>query len=53
MRKTYTGKIYGKQDDLSIALQLALIGCQRFWQEPRYASFRNQNTDVNRPCYPS
>lgn len=26
VRTTYTGKLYGKQDDLSIALQLALIG---------------------------
>jgi hypothetical protein len=28
-RKTYTGKLYGKQDDLAIALQLAMIGCQK------------------------
>ena len=27
--QTYTGKLYGKQDDLAIALQLAMIGCQK------------------------
>ena len=30
VRKTYTGKLYGRQDDVVIALQLALIGCQKF-----------------------
>ena len=29
IRKTYTGKLYGKQDDLAIALQLAMIGAQK------------------------
>ena len=29
VRTTYTGKLYGKQDDLAIALQLSLIGCQK------------------------
>tara|TARA_B110001452_G_scaffold254727_1_gene246545 strand:- start:12263 stop:12754 length:492 start_codon:yes stop_codon:yes gene_type:complete len=28
-RKTYTGKVHGKQDDLCIALQLASIGCSK------------------------
>ncbi len=32
VRKTYTGKLYGRQDDLIIALQLAIIGCQKFFQ---------------------
>lgn len=40
MRTTYTGKIYGRQDDLVIALQLALIGTQKFWQDPKYGGFR-------------
>ena len=40
VRTTYTGKLYGKQDDLAIAIQLALIGCQKFFQEPRYRNFR-------------
>ena len=30
----------GKQDDLCIALQLAMIGCQKFFQDPKYRSFR-------------
>ena len=30
----------GKQDDLAIALQLAMIGCQKFFQDPKYKSFR-------------
>ena len=29
VRTTYTGKLYGKQDDLCIAIQLSLIGCQK------------------------
>lgn len=40
VRKTYTGKLYGRQDDLIIALQLALIGCSKFWQDPKYRGFR-------------
>ena len=36
VRKTYTGKLYGRLDDLVIALQLALIGCQKFNQDPKY-----------------
>ena len=40
MRKTYTGKLYGKQDDLAIAMQLAMIGCQKFFQDPKYRNFR-------------
>ena len=43
VRKTYTGKLYGKQDDLCIALQLALVGAQKFYQEPKYASFRTDD----------
>ena len=38
--QTYTGKLYGKQDDLCIALQLAMIGCQKFFQDPKYRTFR-------------
>jgi hypothetical protein len=40
VRQTYTGKLYGKQDDLCIAIQLSLIGCQKFFQEPKYRNFR-------------
>lgn len=42
-RKTYTGKLYGKQDDLAIALQLAMIGCQKFFQDPKYKGFRTED----------
>ena len=40
VRQTYTGKLYGKQDDLCIAIQLALIGQQYFFQSAKYRNFR-------------
>ena len=40
VRQTYTGKLYGKQDDLCIAMQLSLIGCQKFFQDSKYRNFR-------------
>ena len=40
VRQTYTGKLYGKQDDLCIAMQLSLIGCQKFFQDSMYRNFR-------------
>ena len=40
VRTTYTGKLYGRQDDVVIALQLALVGCQKFFQDPKYRGFR-------------
>ncbi len=43
VRKTYTGKLYGKQDDLCIALQLAIIGAQKFHQDPKYRGFRSHD----------
>jgi len=43
VRKTYTGKLYGRQDDLIIALQLALIGAQKFNQDPKYRAFRSND----------
>lgn len=43
VRQTYTGKLYGKQDDLCIAIQLSLIGCQKFWQEGKYRNFRTND----------
>lgn len=33
----------GKQDDLCIAIQLSLIGCQRFFQESKYRNFRTDD----------
>ena len=32
--------VYGKQDDLCIAIQLAMIGAQKFHQDPKYRNFR-------------
>ena len=32
--------ILNRQDDLIIALQLAIIGCSKFWQDPKYRGFR-------------
>ena len=43
VRKTFTGKLYGKQDDLSIAIQLSLIGCQKFFQDSKYKNFRTDD----------
>lgn len=39
-RKTYTGKIGGAQDDLCVALQLALTACRCFYSSERYQSYR-------------
>lgn len=33
----------GKQDDLCIALQLASIGCSKFFQDARYRAFRTHD----------
>lgn len=41
MRKTYTGKLYGKQDDLCVAVQLAVIGQSKFFQDSKYRNFRS------------
>jgi hypothetical protein len=38
-RRTFSGKLGGQQDDMVIALQLALYGMQIFQREPRYARF--------------
>ena len=40
VKKTYSGKVGGRQDDLIITLQLALIGSRVFYTEPRYRNFR-------------
>ena len=37
---TFSGKLGGQNDDLIIALQLALLGMRRFLNNPLYASFR-------------
>ena len=42
MRKTYTGKLGGMQDDLAIVLQLALTGMRCFYQDSKYDGFRRR-----------
>jgi hypothetical protein len=39
-RKTYTGKIGGKQDDVCLAMQMALWGARTFYTDDRYAPHR-------------
>lgn len=40
VKKTYSGKIGGRNDDLVIALQLAMSGTRVFYESDRYKSFR-------------
>tara|TARA_Y100000817_G_scaffold204194_1_gene160011 strand:+ start:6784 stop:7077 length:294 start_codon:yes stop_codon:yes gene_type:complete len=40
IRRTYTGKLGGRNDDLAIALQLALTGCRCFYSSDKYSTFR-------------
>lgn len=40
MRKTYTGKVAGMQDDCAITLQLAMIGAKTFFVSEKYSNFR-------------
>ena len=42
VRRTYTGKIGGQQDDLAICLQLAITGLRCFYQNQKYAGFRQE-----------
>jgi len=39
-KKTYSGKVGGRNDDVCIVLQLALTGCRVFYQSDKYNSFR-------------
>lgn len=43
MRKTYTGKIGGMQDDVAIALQLAVCSTRVFFQSSKYVAFMSGN----------
>ena len=45
VKKTCSGKVGGRNDDLVIALQLALSGSRVFYQENRYRSFRPVNNE--------
>jgi len=50
VKKTYSGKVGGRNDDLSITLQLALSGSKVFYTENRYRTFRPvNNTNVPIP----
>lgn len=40
VRRTYTGKIGGLNDDLAITLQLAITGLRAFYQNDKYTNFR-------------
>ena len=44
MKRTYTGKTAGRNDDLVITLQLALAGARVFYESDRYAKFRHVPT---------
>lgn len=43
MRKTYTGKMGGMQDDVAIALQLAVCSTRVFFQSSKYVAFMSNN----------
>lgn len=40
VKKTYTGKLGGRNDDVAIALQLAIQSVRMFYQSPRYSTWR-------------
>jgi hypothetical protein len=40
VRRTYTGKLGGLQDDLSIAIQLAIVSLRRYGLSEKYSNFR-------------
>ena len=40
MKKTYSGKVGGRNDDVVIVLQLAVTGARQFYQSDKYNSFR-------------
>jgi len=43
VRKTYTGKMGGMQDDVAIALQLAVCSTRVFFQSSKYVAFMSNN----------
>jgi hypothetical protein len=51
VRKTYTGKLAGLQDDVVIALQLALIASKVFFESPRYQGFSTQPVRHEEGCW--
>ena len=47
MRKTYTGKQQGLNDDLAICLQLAVAGAKKFVTDPKYDRFKSSATTTS------
>ena len=43
VRKTYSGKVGGEQDDACIAMQLAVTGLRTFYTSDKYERFRRTN----------
>jgi hypothetical protein len=43
VRKTYSGKVGGEQDDACIAMQLAVTGLRTFYTSEKYERFRRTN----------
>lgn len=39
VRKTYSGKMGGLNDDLAIVMQLAITGLRCFYSNPKYNNF--------------
>lgn len=48
-KKTYSGKVGGRNDDMVIALQLAVTGVRTFYSQDRYRAFRPQNRAAEIP----
>jgi hypothetical protein len=40
VKKTYSGKVGGRNDDVVIVLQLAVTGARMFYQSDKYNNFR-------------
>jgi len=43
VKKTYTGKLGGRNDDVAICIQLAIAGVRCFYREAKYRQFRPEN----------
>ena len=42
-KKTYTGKLGGRNDDIAIVVQLAIAGVRCFYREAKYRQFRPED----------
>ena len=40
VKKTYSGKVGGRNDDVAIVMQLAITGARAFYQNDKYQNFR-------------